>query len=284
MPKEEQHRDGSAMDAESAVRKAVAGFEKILEAMPNDRVTLEALADAYDQLGEPARAKEYYLRLARVLVQEGEEDAAQDVLDKLMHIAPGDPEVSKVREEIENIKPDKIMADVFEEVQAEARPRAANISDEIAFAWHLLEAGKLNKDEYAAIVHDLSENSTKTSGIPVSTLHVLSDKGASNILEIMAFVSNDRGIPIISLNNFEFLPSTASILPLDFMIQRKVLVFDMMGKDALAAILNPYDAALQSDFLQISGMEGHFFLVLPIEFDNFLERIKKELSETEKEK
>lgn len=277
MQNEEQPREKPAFDAESEIWNAIAAFEKILEAMPTDRVSLEALAEAYEQVGDRARAKEYFLRLAKVLVKESDDDAAQDLLRKLLEFGADDPEVEKAIAEIENIKPEKIMADVFEEEQRLAKPKASSISDEIAFAWNLLQEGKLDKDEYSSVVHDLSENSSKTTGIPVSTLHVLSDRNFSNLNEIMGFVSKNCAIPIISLPNFEFQPATASILPMEFIVQRKIIVFDMVGKDAMAAILNPYDVELPDDFNQLAGMRGHFFLVLPTEFDSLLEHVKKTL-------
>ena len=65
-------------DSEAEIWNAIAAFEKILEAIPNDRISLETLIEAYEKVGDHTRAKEYLLRLANVLIDESDEDAARD--------------------------------------------------------------------------------------------------------------------------------------------------------------------------------------------------------------
>ena len=77
-------------DVESEVWAAIAAFEQILEAMPNDRASLDALADAYEQIGDLAKAKEYLVRLGNVLVDEGDVAAAQGILEKVRGYAGED--------------------------------------------------------------------------------------------------------------------------------------------------------------------------------------------------
>ena len=85
----------------------MAAFEKILEAIPNDRLSLETLADAYAQVGDQERAQEYLLRLAQVYIEEKDEDAAHDLRKKIKALGSTDPRVLATLERIEQLKAQK---------------------------------------------------------------------------------------------------------------------------------------------------------------------------------
>ncbi|MBU4201274.1 MAG: hypothetical protein L6455_09655 [Kiritimatiellae bacterium] len=261
-------------DSEAEIWNAIAAFEKILEALPNDRVSLETLADAYEKVGDHTRAKDYVLRLTQVLIDEGDEDAVYDLRKKIQSFDANDPHVKEMLARIESLKPEKVMAVVLDDTNTLTR-RSANIAGEISFAWNLLQAKKLTQEEYANIVHDLSENSSKKSEVPVSTLHVLHDRVFPAINEIIAFVAATCNTPIISLANFELQPNIATLLSVEFMIMRGAIIFDLMGEDALVGILNPYDTQLPTDIEDLTGKSCHRFLVTPEDFDDALDKIKK---------
>lgn len=266
------------VDAETDVWNAISTFEKILEAFPNDRVALETLADAYDKIGDHIHAKDYLIRLASVLLDEDEEDAANEAIRKLKEAYPDDPEAKKMIARLKGRKPTKVMAEVLEGEEGETR-RPISIADEMAFAWNLMQSKKLTQDEYAKVVHDLSENTTKTNTVPISTLHVLHDMNFPNINTLIAFIAVDSKIPFISLSNFECQLEVAELLPIDFIIKRGAIIFELMGHDALVAVLNPNDTKLPHDIETLTGKPCHLFLVTPPDFDNALEKIRK-LSET----
>lgn len=261
-------------DSEAEIWNAIAAFEKILEAMPNDRVSLETLADAYEKVGDHTRAKDYVLRLANVLVDEGDEDGVYDLLKKIKALDPDDSQVKETLSRVKKLKPEKVMAMVVDEKSTTTR-QPAGIAGEISFAWNLLQAKKLTQEEYASVVHDLSENSSKKNEVPVSTLHVLHDRNFSSFNDIITHVATTCEIPVISLSNFELQPAAAMLLPLEFMIKRGVIIFDLIGDDALVGILNPYDTQLATDIEDLTGKICYCFLVTPEDFDNTLEKIKK---------
>lgn len=259
---------------EADIWNAISAFEKILEAIPHDRVSLEALTDAYEQVGDHTRSKEYILRLARVLIDEDDEEAARDLLRKLKRFAADDPEAAALAKEIESFRTEKVMADIIESEDG-AAGRSSYLSDEIAFAWNLLQNSKLTQEEYAGVVQDLTESSSRKTEIPVSTLHVLYDRNFKNINDVILFVAKDCAMPLISLSNFELPPPAISLLPIDFCLRRKALAFDTFGQDLLVAILNPYDTQLKNDIETMTGRMCHFFLAWPPDFDAALEKKKK---------
>ncbi len=267
----EPHPSDSGAEAE--IWNAIAAFEKILEALPSDHVSLETLADAYEKVGDHTRAKDYTLRLAKVLMDEGDEDAVHDLRQKILSFDQNDPQVKKILARLRNLEPEKVRALVRDEESERTRP-AGNIAGEITFAWNLLQAKKLTQDDYNNIVHDLSENSSKKSEVPVSTLHVLHDRHFSAINEVLAFVAAACNTPIVALSNFEIQPNVAALLPVDVIIKRGALIFELMGDDALVGILNPYDTQLPTDIEDLTGKTCHCFLVAPEDFDNALAKIK----------
>ncbi len=260
--------------SETEIWNAIAAFEKILEALPNDRVSLETLADAYEKVGDHTRAKDFILRLANVLIDEGDEDAALDLRHQILNFGADDPQVRDILSRLDGLKSEKVMALVMDEEKS-AAPRPANIAGEIAFAWNLLQAKKLTQEEYTGVVHDLTEHSGKQHEAPISVLHALHDQNFAGLNEVIAFVATTCNLPVVSLSNFEIPPKTAALLPLDFIIRRGALVFELMGDDVLAGILNPYDTQLPIDIEDVTEKTCHCFLVSPEEFDAALTRIRK---------
>lgn len=259
-------------DSETEIWNAIAAFEKILEALPNDRISLETLADAYEKVGDHTRAKDYILRLANVMADENDEDGARDLLRKIKDFDQNDPQVKQTITRIEGMKAKKVMAVVRD--TGVTLKKSSNIAEEISFAWNLLQAKKVTQEEYSKIVHDLSENMARTTNAPVTTLHVLSDQNHPGLNDILAFSSSTRHMPLISLVNFELQSKVTSLLPLDFMIRRGAIIFELMGNDTLVAVLNPFDQHLLLDIEDITGKTAHGFLVTPADFDGALEKIK----------
>lgn len=268
-----QDNSPQSSNTETDIWNAISAFERILEAIPSDRVSLEALTDAYEHVGDHTRAKEYILRLARVLINDDDEEAARDLLRKLKRFAD-DPKAAALISEIESFRTEKVMADVIDADEM-AAPRAANLSDEIAFAWNLFQNSKLSQEEYSSVVQDLTETSSRKHDTPVSTLHVLQDRNFKNMTDVMIFVAKDCGTPILSLANFELQPAAFDLLTIEFCINRKALPFDTIGNDILVAVLNPYDTNLKTDLETLTGRICHFFLLWPSDFDMAIEIKKK---------
>lgn len=263
---------------EADIWSAIGQFEKILEVMPNDRFSLETLADAYDKIGDHTRARVYVLRLANVLADEGDEDAAREVLAKLRQFDQSDREVKDALARLENLPSKKVMAVVIEDGQTPAA-RQGHIAAEISMAWNLLQARKLTQEEYALIVHDLSESSSHAVEVPVSTLHALRDRNHAELNDVMAYVATACNVPMICLAHFELQKETCAALSLEFMIHRGAIIFETLGHDALAAILNPYDSQLKLDVEGLCARDCHYFLAAPDDFDAALLKIRKLLAE-----
>lgn len=268
--------DKGRKELEEQIWSAIRAFEQILEAMPDDRASLETLAHAYGQIGDDAKSYAYLVRLGRVLVNEDDKDSALEILDRLRELNQGDQAGTELIADIEAMLGGHLEAEV-ESAGPDAVPAAVDmgpsISEEMAFTWNLLQAGDITQEEYASIVHDLTEMSGSESSVTVSVLHALEARSYKGLDRIVARVSQECFTPFISLDSIDISEAAGSQLPLAFVVRRGTLVFDFLGAHALAVVMNPYDASLRKDVEQLSGKACHFFMTHASEFDRAVERI-----------
>ena len=280
----------SNAELEERVWSAISAFEQILEAMPNDRESLDTLAHAYAQVGDHTRAKDYMVRLCSVIVDQGDADGAKEVLETIKIYAENDDKAKEVLARMEAFLSEKT-AGAAPRLDSQAKtPRSAgmetratfNMADELSFAWNLLEAGELTQEEYASIVQDLTEMSAGESNATISVLHVLEARAFKSLERILGFVSRECGTPVILPSCFDIQPAVFNLLPLEFVVRKGILVFELLGKDALVVAMNPYNKALRQEVEQAIGRKCHFFVSLSSEFDHVL--VKMNQATTEKEK
>jgi hypothetical protein len=271
---------GGKKELEEEVWVAISAFEQILEAMPNDRASLEALSHAYCQIGDHSREKEFVIRLGNVLVDEGDREAAEPLLETLAPYLGEDPRAHALVDRIHALLQGGATRGIAGASVAGAtsdvkRARSGfNMGDELSCAWSLLQANQLNQEEYASVVHDLSEMSAQDASLTVSVLHALEFRTSKNLDRSLAFIAKECQTPIVSLASFGTPVEAMTLLPTDFMVRRGVLVFDFIGNDALTVIMNPYNQQLREDVESCTGRKCHFFLAVPSDFDRAIARIR----------
>lgn len=273
-------------DLESQVWSAIAAFEQIVETIPNDRVSLEALSHAYEQVGDLSRAREYLIRLANVVIEENDRDAAELLRERFLHFAATDPVVRDAGARIESFlssgQAQPKQFDISDEPslpeekgEDEAEARNAHVASELSFAWTLFQAGELSQEDYAVVAQDLSAISTNPALVTVSVLHTLHDRANRSLDKIMAFAARDSGVPIVPVSLFEITESTMGCLPREFMIRYGVMPFEVMGNDVLVVLLNPYNKQLRQRVQSLIGRCCHFFMTPPTDFDSMMEKFYK---------
>ncbi len=276
-------------DNESDLSSTIMAFEQILEVIPDDRGALEAVVSAYDDLGDHTQAKQYTLRLARVLIDDGDIEAAAEYLERLRMYAVTDPDVAALIAEIEQPTAGDAPSTPTDEapvgnVGAATPPRSdtvrmgLSIADEMAFAWQLQQSGHLAEEEYANVVQDLIDLAAGNQAGTVSVLHVLYDRGFKNFERLLSAIATESSVPLILLQQFDMQRDTAEALPLPFIIHRGAVPFERMGPDVLVALLNPYDENLRKDAEALAGRKCHWFLATPAGFDATVNVIKSMLS------
>ena len=282
-------------DLENQVWNAIAAFEQIVETIPSDRVSLEALSHAYEQVGDLSRAREYLSRLVTVVIDEKDRDAAEMLRERLAQFAVSYPMARETQVKIEAfLAAGEKEAKEFDLSSAtreaellkkeESERRSAHVASELSFAWTLFQAGELSQEEYAVVAQDLSAISANSTLVTVSVLHTLHDRGSRSLDRILAFAARDSGVPVIPLSLFEVAESTFTLIPRDFMVRRGVMAFEVMGNDVLVVTLNPYNKPLRDKVESMIGRRCHYFMTTPADFDATLERHKRKESAKPEEK
>jgi tetratricopeptide (TPR) repeat protein len=267
------------LSGESEVWNAIAAFERILEAMPNDRVALETLYEAYDQIGQPARAIEYLVRLGETIIELRDLGAVAPIIEKLRRFAADDPAAVDLAGRLNGLLENQPATAANPLIgAAEAKRKSLDITGELSLAWNLLQAAELTQEQYSKVVQDLSECSSTHNTSPVTVLHVLSNRDFPNLEKVIAFLSRNSATPVVSLSGFDLQRDAYTLLPPAFMENRGALVFELMGpNDALVAVLNPYDAGLREEVSLMTRKKCHFYLVTADDYDKALDSIRKEL-------
>lgn len=256
--------------SEAELRSAIVAFEQILDAEPNDRLALETLSDSYAKLGDATLAITYAVRLADVVILDDDTQAARDLAARLKALG-GTPEVlDAIRRLKELLRKGGGSQNVLQQVH-----HTHDITREVSLAWDLLQAGEINEEDYALIVQDLSENSAKVVGVPVTVLHALQDRTHKGLDRVLAFLARASGKPLVSLSHYEIQLGLADLLPPEFLTHRGAVAFERIGRDVLVAVLNPFDIELQEDVRRIADTRCHFFVSSAGEYDNMLTNIRK---------
>lgn len=261
--------------SEAELRSAVSAFEQILEVEPNDRLALETLGTAHARLGDPDKATTFLLRLAEVIANENDAKGAGELVRTLRTLPPSEIITSAVK---------KLQALASKSAKGDAKrapsQRSHDITREISLAWDLLQADQITQEDYAGIVHNLSENSSKAAQIdvPITVLHALQDRQHRGLEKILAYLGRTSGKPVIPVQQFEITQDLLTLLPVEYMSQRGAIIFEKMGQDLLVAVLNPFDTELQQDIREETGRRCHFYVTGPSQYDTALGNIRKSLA------
>lgn len=263
---------------ESELWSAISAFERILEVMPTDRLALETLSDAYEQLGDKTRAAQYLVRLSDILVHDRDVKASPDLINRLREI--GDtPDLNKARAKLQDMMANELKTPNSTERKAVAFRRNNDITREVSLAWTLMEAGELTQEEYAAVVQDLSENSGKRVDVPISVLHALHDRQFKKLDRVMVYMSRLSNVPVVALSSFDIQKDAYTQLPTEFVTRIGAIAFESVGADLLVAVLNPMDTELQAEVRRITGRKCHFYLTGASDYDTAVVNIRKALAE-----
>lgn len=259
--------------SEAELKSAIMAFEQILDAEPNDRLALETLSDAYERMGDRIKAVTYLVRLAEVIINENDAKTAPEISQRIK--ALGKPaEYQALLKRLQEVAK-KDAAAPGGAATAQTARRAHDITREVSLAWDLLQAEEITQEDYAVIVQDLSENSTKDLDVPVTVLHALQDRNFPNLERVLAFLARSSGKPLVSLAQFEIQVDMVGLLPPDFMSSRGAIVFEKIGRDLLVALLNPFDIELQEDIRKVTDRRCHFCLASAADYDNMLANMRK---------
>ncbi|MCF7837828.1 MAG: hypothetical protein K9N49_04290 [Candidatus Marinimicrobia bacterium] len=276
MTEQTPFESGGAGDPLRETRAAIPIFEGILEAMPQDVGALDALINMYEIIGDQDKAWHYLERLTRTFLEQHALTEAAALAPKLAAFATEHPEAVALLEAVaitpSETAPPPEPAPLAAPAEVKTPARGAAVKREVALAWKLQEAGLLNEEEYAAVVHDLTEISLRDTKLTVSALHVLHDRSFRGLEKALAHLAKLSGHPYVDVGYFDSPPATLERLPIAAATTLGALVFETLGDELLVAVLNPLDAEVQEQVHQLTGCACHFYLTSPEAFERAMKK------------
>jgi len=249
-------------------------LEQILEVMPQDIVALKALYNAYCQCDRRDRAFEYLGLLADIACDCNDSETAEFIVEQLHGFEEEFPSETAAQFERIRVVVNSEGSPASASTRTPASTTETEISEELALAWKLYEDDQLSQEEYSSVLHDLTEVSSKEVDVPVTVLHVLNDRGFSQMNRIMNYMSSRSGIPCISLLNFELSEQMVDVLPLEIPACDGALPFGFFGNDLLVAVLNPFNLMLVDKVEKAGGHRCHTYIVSAEEYDIALGKLR----------
>ena len=270
-------------EPDAKMTEAIAFFEQMLQTMPDDRTSLEFLSVAYEQTGQTDKYLECLIRLADCLLNEKDFDNAQSIamrLSAFADYAQARAAVERVTECVqqqilkETLEPSKGgvlskqssgASDVgmYQEagLEVQALSRAASAA-EMELVWYWKERNLLPKEVCMDILHILTENQVSDHPVLISALALLDEQHPELTERLMEEMQRVSEMPPIPLELFD-VQAAAEVLSPVFVHVRGVLPFALLGGEALVAVLNPLNKALQDEVTARAGKPCHFFFAHP---------------------
>jgi tetratricopeptide (TPR) repeat protein len=268
---------------EDNLANSIAMLEQILEVMPQDADALRAVYSAYRKVGQDERAFEYLSRIIDVYIGSDDKSLLPFIQAELDHFEVTNPsEVAAQHARLRTLNNSNATLDIHSEPPFSSDSVApeltgkqeADISEEIALAWRLYEENQLSQEEYSSVLHDLTEVSSKELDVPVSVLHVLHDRGFTQMNRVINYMSSRSGVPCITLSGYEISEAVAAAIPVEISAHDGALPFAVLGDDLLVAVLNPFNHMLVDKVESLIGNRCRTFLVDPEDYDLALGRLR----------
>ena len=249
---------------DARLAEGVAYFEQMLQLMPEDRVTLEFLVVAYEQLGRHEDGQKALVSLTKILIKEHDTAALEGLLPRLEE--SDYPEAKALSLKVKMIvapAPDltpEVPKEMTEGELVEAASAAAVLA-ECALVDELVDGGIISEEDAGHIKAQIEATPTAGQMFLVSALQILEKENSTALEKCMAYLADRHGTPPVPLSSFDppknFLTAFPSI-PLRI---HGAVPFASIGKDALVAVLNPADEALRTGLSAV--MPCRFYLAMP---------------------
>lgn len=258
---DEKQSAGAVPKFDARLAEGVAYFERMLEIMPEDRTTLEFLVVAYEQLGEPEKAKNTLVSLANLLIKEGDKAALAGLLPRLQAC---DSEAAKILAlrvaRLTAPEPDltpELPKQLTDAEKAALMSKSA-IASEVALVRQLEEEGVL-ASEVAGMVRQHLESSPSDGRLfLVSALQILEKENRPAADRALEHLADRCGTPPVPLAAFDIPADLIRSFPQDLVRIRGVVPFARLGGLTLAVTLNPLDEELRAAAAAVA--DCRFFL------------------------
>jgi len=259
------------------LEEGIAYFEKMLQVMPDDRVTLEFLSIAYGQIDETDKQRRALVSLAGVLLKERDYEAADKLIERLENYTEPDARAAILRIKAAHGQPPP-PEHLPEKPVAPSAGKTTNavcvaIKAEKKLVRHLAERKVISEAMADSVQDQLTALADVHGCFLVSALSTMEKESTADAESAMAYLADEFSAPPIPLETFEISTDFVQTLPTSLVRVRGVMPFAKMGSNILIAMLNPFDDALKSQIESAVGAPCRFYLAHPRTMEGILERL-----------
>ncbi|MBL7115893.1 MAG: hypothetical protein ISS35_09015 [Kiritimatiellae bacterium] len=240
-----------------------------------ERNHVEAIIKQHEQEGAPELGWDAHIRLAEIVV--GQEDGMtaaallpQLVLSGMQH----------------NALHDRVTALKHLISQSDIAGKGRDLTDRFSMStdqesyilMRLLAGGAIGEGEYLVLLDELAEEIRRDDGRKASLMHILDQRDFREFPKLLLFISRDSQTPIAPLARLRPNGEAFKLLPMEFMIRRRVCAFDMMEGELFVAMLNPYSRKLRNRVQDKVTCNCKFFVAFPGEMDDALMLVQEAMT------
>ena len=255
---------------DARLEEGVRYFEQMLELMPDDRITLEFLVVAYDQLNEHDKSEKAVVMLANLLLKQGDFAAAEGLLPRLEAIESDEAKILALKVRRLAAPGPELVPEVPKELtpaELAAEESRSATESEIALVELLRSNGVIPDDDDAKRICD--QLAATPAGFLISALAILEKENSELCEKCIAFLADRFSAPPVPVAAFERKPEIIELFPAELLQVRGVVPFAKIGDVILAAVLNPADEKLCARLSERA--KCRFFMALPSAVEAWLD-------------
>lgn len=258
---------------DARLAEGVAYFEQMLQIMPEDRVTLEFLVVAYDQLGQEEKGRQALVSLAKILLKEQDKAALEGLLPRLEACELPEAKVLALKAKMAVAPAPELVPEAPKELtdaEKAAVVSKAAVEAELALAEALREGGVVSESEFAHVREFVGSSPVDGRVFLVSALQILEKENPALTERCAAYLADKYGTPPIPLAAFDPPKDLLAKFPAAFLRIRGVMPFAKLGSLTLVAVLNPVDEGLRAELNAV--MPCRLYLADPSAMEAALEK------------
>lgn len=268
-------------------------YEQVLEKMPGDVFSIEALVEIYEQVGDDEKVAGFKSQLS--IIEKGEKikPVTNTIKSRTSSFSisvntnkltnrkvslkarpsisdPVPPSWRRKNQELDQIKMTKALADLVFSLQY-------SLKSQVDLMVRLYDVGLLSKSQFSKIVYQLSEHKFSRAPVkPVMVVHMLEDCWGVELDKVQYFLSRKSSLPFIDISMMDFNDNLYTLLPETLMFNHGIIIFKKVAGDFCIAVLNPLNTELMEKTALLLGANVHFFTTSAKEFDEYVRKASKQ--------
>lgn len=275
------------------LRESAEIYEQVLEKIPDDKFSIEALVDIYVKIGDQDKVDDFKERLRKI--DAGEKLSIDTALEKKKSVrqvqitvtgkgagqdrkislnsrpSVSEPVPSNWRRksaELDQIKLTKSLEDIVFKMQN-------TLKSQVDLMINLYDIGVLNRKQFSRVVYELSKHKfSRDPQKPEMVMHMLERCPGVELEKIYYFLSRKSNLPYIDLSVMSYNAKLCTLFPKTLIFNQGLVIFKKIGSEYCIAVLNPLNIELMQETAALLNEKVHFYLTSAKEFDLFLEKRK----------